>query len=51
MFKKYIVTIEFRNGRRNQLVKWCESEEKARRLALRDWGNPAIFEWIEAIEA
>ena len=35
--KKYTVIVEFKTGRKNQLVEWCENEEQAKKLALKDW--------------
>lgn len=49
--KKYTVIIEFMNGRKNKLVYWVENEEKAKKLALRDWGNPTIYKSLTAVEA
>ena len=49
--KKYTVIIEFMNGRKNKLVYWVENEEKAKNLALRDWGYPTIYKSLTAVEA
>ena len=50
MEKKYNVTIEFRNHRENSLVVWASDETAAIRLALKWWGNPTIYNNIEAKE-
>ena len=48
--KKYLVVIKFKNiNRTNQLIKWANNEEEAKKLALRDWGNPT-YEKLEAIK-
>ena len=49
--KKYIVTIEFMNGRKNRLVQWTENEEQAIKVSLRDWRYPTIYKSLTAEEA
>ena len=48
--KRYTVTIEYKNGRKNYIVKWASDAEQAVRLAMRDWGYPSIYESITARE-
>lgn len=48
--KKYEVTVEFHNMRKNSIVVWASDETEAIRLALKWWGNPTIYNNIEAKE-
>ena len=51
MEKRFLVTIEYVDiNRKNQIVIWAEDEEKAKRLALRGWGNPSMFKSITAVD-
>lgn len=44
--KRFLVIIEYLNGRKNQLIHWADDPEEAQRLALRDWGNPTVYKNI-----
>lgn len=47
--KRFVVTIQYQHGRKNQLVKWADNENEAKRLALKDWGNPIIYKSLIAV--
>lgn len=46
MEKRFFVEIEFLNNRKNHLTVWADDTEEAKRLALRDWGNPTVYKNI-----
>ena len=48
--KRYLVTIECQNGRKNQLIEWAETEDEAKARALKAWGNPTIWKAISAVD-
>lgn len=48
--KRFTVIIEYQNGRKNKLVKWAEDADKAKTLAMRDWGNPVMYRKVYTVE-
>lgn len=49
--KRYEVTIKYIGiNRKNSLVIWADDKETAIQRALKFWGNPDIYEWIEAVD-
>ena len=48
--KRYVVTIEYQNiNRKNSLIIWAETEEEAKKIALKIW-ECTIYKRIDAIE-
>ena len=49
--KRYEVTIKYLNiNRKNSLIVWAQDGDSAITQALKWWGNPSEYEWIEAID-
>ena len=48
---RYEVIIEYCNHRQNKSIKWAESAEEAKWLAMRDWGMPTQYDFIKVLNA